>query len=307
MLADSKIANLKRFRSGQIDAELLLIGTPLLSQASEIVIYADISHNSELVVIDELAKQAKMLGKMHQIILMIELGDLREGIMPEDLDATVREILKLSSIKLVGLGTNLACFGGIEPTDKKMDRLSQLADEIETKFHLHLEYISGGNSANYDWFKTTKHIGRINQLRIGESIFLGVEPLYRQRIPNLHTDAFSFVSEVSELKTKPSIPYGIQAQNAFSHTPIFKDQGNMQRAILASGMQDVDVSGLAPENDINILGSSSDHTVIDPKNTHLKVGDELRFNLNYASLLAAMTSPYVQKTFNSIYEREGIL
>lgn len=51
--------------------------------------------------------------------------------------------------------------------------------------------------------------------------------------------------------------------------------------------------------DIEILGSSSDHTVVDAKKSNLIVGDEVTFNLNYSALLAIMTSPYVYKKYSN--------
>jgi predicted amino acid racemase len=155
-----------------------------------------------------------------------------------------------------------------------------LADEVEKKFSLDFSYVSGGNSANYNWFMTTNDVGRVNNLRLGESIYLGRETLNRVAIPELYTDAFTFVTEVIELKVKPSVPYGEIGQNAFGIYPHFEDRGQMTRAILGVGNQDVLVTGLFPTLDIEIIGSSSDHTVIDAKENNLNVGDEVSFNLN---------------------------
>ncbi|WP_438712531.1 alanine/ornithine racemase family PLP-dependent enzyme [Aquimarina muelleri] len=307
MLADSKVSNLKKMREGGILATFLLIGTPMLSQARSIIKWADISNNSELVVIEELARHACIRGVTHKIILMVEMGDLREGIMPSRLDNMVKKVLKLKGIKLVGIGTNLACFGGIQPSKDKMELLSVIAECIEQKYHISLPYISGGNSANYGWFKSTHDIGKINHLRLGESILLGVDPVNRRPIPNLYTDVFNLVAEVTELKIKPSVPYGKKGQNAFGHILHFPDRGKISRAILGIGLQDVDVSGLKSNLDISILGVGSDHTIIDPQKTNLKIGDEVSFSLNYAALLSAMTSPYVEKINIVSYELEGIL
>ena len=295
ILADSRLKNIRRMRDVGTQAQFLLLRTPFLSQAEDVVKYADISLNSELSVIRELSKFALAANTKHQIIIMIELGDLREGLMPADLNCTVEQVLKLGGIKLVGIGTNLACFGGIQPDDINMGILSSLANEIETKFGLDLTFISGGNSANFDWFNSTKDIGRINNLRLGESIFLGCETLRRTPIPGLFTDAFTLVAEIIESKVKPSQPYGTVHQDAFGNVPEHEDRGQINRAILGIGLQDVMVSGLVPRSDIDILGASSDHIIVDTKNTELVVGNELEFDLNYGSLLSAMTSPYVIK------------
>ncbi len=295
ILADSRIENIKRMRGSGVLAEFLLLRTPIPSQAESVVKYADMSLNSELSVIRKLSKFAKQQNTIHKIILMVELGDLREGIIPSDLDSIIKQTLLLEGIKLHGIGTNLACFGGIAPDNKKMEYFSSVAEEIEKKFGLTLSLISGGNSANYNWFVSTQNADKINNLRLGESIFLGCETLIRKPIPGLFTDAFTLVAEVIESNTKPSLPYGTVAQDAFGNVPEFQDRGKIKRAILGIGLQDVLVSGLIPRIDVEILGASSDHIIIDTKNINLKVGNELEFDLNYGALLSVMTSPYVTK------------
>mgnify|MGYP005725379455 CR=1 FL=1 len=295
ILADSKIANIRRMRNAGIQAEFLLLRTPFLSQAEAVVKYADISLNSEISVVKRLSKFALEYNATHKIILMVELGDLREGLMPSDIDNAVEQVVGLEGIKLVGLGTNLACFGGIKPDEEKMGYFSSIARAIEEKHGLTLEFVSGGNSANYNWFMSTKDVGKINNLRLGESIYLGCETLYRKPIPGLFTDAFTMVAEVIESKIKPSLPCGDVCQDAFGNVPEFQDLGYAKRAILGVGLQDVMVSGLTPRSDIYILGASSDHIIVNTKKIELKVGNELEFDLNYGALLSVMTSPYVIK------------
>jgi len=296
ILADSRIENIVKMHDADIHAQFLLLRTPL-SKSESVVKYTDISLNSELSVIKELSKYAVKQGITHKIILMVELGDLREGFMPADLEKTVNEVIGLKGIKLAGIGTNLACFGGIKPNDEKMGYLSSLAKDIEKKFGLTLEFVSGGNSANYDWFISTKDVGRINNLRLGESIFLGRETLERKIINGLFTGAFTLIAEVIESKIKPSLPYGDVCQDAFGNIPKFPDLGLIRRAILGIGLQDVLVSGLTPVSDIDILGASSDHIIINTKQSEIKVGDTVEFNLNYGALLSAMTSPYIIKIY----------
>jgi len=294
-LADSRIDNIKRMRSAGIQAQFLLLRTPSLSLAEEVVKYADFSLNSELSVIKRLSECAIENHIIHKIILMVELGDLREGIMPSELDNTIKEVVGLDGIKLVGIGCNLACFGAIKPDEEKMRHLSGLAIDIEGKFGLTLSYVSGGNSANYSWFMSTSDIGRVNNLRLGESILLGNETLLKKPIPGLFTDAFTLIAEVIESKIKPSKPSGEVCQDAFGNVPEFQDRGLINRAILNVGLQDVQVSGLTPRLDIEILGASSDHLILNTKKIAIEIGDELEFDLNYGALLSAMTSPYIHK------------
>jgi predicted amino acid racemase len=172
-----------------------------------------------------------------------------------------------------------------------------LAGDIEERFDMTLQYVSGGNSANHDWFMSTTDVGKINNLRLGESVFLGCETLHRKQIPGLFTDAFRLCAEVIESKVKPSKPYGETCQDAFGNVPEFSDRGSMKRVILGIGLQDVLVAGLTPCMDVEILGASSDHILIDAKGLDLNAGDEVEFNLNYGALLSSMTSPYVAKCY----------
>ena len=175
--------------------------------------------------------------------------------------------------------------------------MSSITRDVEERFGLTLEFVSGGNSANYSWFISTENIGRINNLRLGESIYLGCETLYRKPIPGLFTDAFTLITEVIESKIKPSVPYEEVCQDAFGNVTEFQDRGQIRRAILGVGLQDVLVSGLTPRSDIDILGTSSDHIIVNAKQIDLKVGNEVEFDLNYGALLSVMTSPYVIKKY----------
>mgnify|MGYP000636827678 FL=1 len=295
-IADSRIENIQKMKSAGISTQFVLLRTPL-SQAESIVKNADISLNTEIETLKKLSYHAKGQNKIHQVIIMVELGDLREGILPCDLPQLVRKSLSLPHIKIIGIGCNLACYGGIKPDDKNMRELSELVDLIEKEFQIDLEIISGGNSANFEWFKSSQDVGRVNNLRLGESILLGCETVGRKVIPGLHTGAFQLIAEVIESKRKTSVPLGEICQDAFGNVPGFLDRGDHQRVIIALGRQDVQVSNLKSNNKLKMIGSSSDHIILDGENHNLEVGDEIRFSLDYSGLLATMTSPFVIKQF----------
>jgi ornithine racemase len=295
-IADSRVENIQRMKNAGVSTKFVLLRTAL-SQAEAVIRDADVSLNTELDTVKELSHYAHLNDKIHEIIVMVELGDLREGILPCDLSQFFKTALDLPNIKVLGIGCNLACYGGIKPNDQKMRELSELTDAIEKEFKIDLEIVSGGNSANHEWYESAQKVDRINNLRIGESILLGCETVSRKAIPGLHTSAFTLIAEVIESKEKPSLPFGEICQDAFGNVPTFLDRGIRQRIIVALGRQDVLISGLKPCEDLEILGSSSDHIVLDSKNRNLKVGSEVRFNLDYGGLLAAMTSPFVKKQF----------
>jgi ornithine racemase len=294
---DSRISNLRLMKKAGLRAEFLLIRSPSPSEVDSTVEWADISLNTELSVLKLLARAARRRGVLHRVIVMVELGDLREGAMPSEIDDIVSETIHLQGIELAGIGANLACLNGVSPSTEKMEELSEIANRVERRHGVTLGFVSGGNSASYQWLLAARDPGRVNHLRIGESMLLGCNTLTRRPIPGLHTDAFTLVAEVMEVKTKPSLPYGEIGQDAFGHRPRLDDRGDRRRAILAIGRQDVDPAALRPTRAVEIVGASSDHLVLDATETDLHVGDEVRFGMGYSALLRAMTSRYVAKTF----------
>ncbi len=295
-IADSRLENIQKMKNSGISTQFVLLRTAL-SQAESVIRNVDISFNTELETIKKLSSYARLHNKIHKIVIMVELGDLREGILPCDLSQFIKKTLDLSNIKIIGIGCNLACYGGIKPDNQNMRKLSELADAIEKEFQINLEIISGGNSANYEWYESSQKVGRINNLRLGESILLGCETVNGKAIPGLQTNAFKLIAEVIESKKKPSLPFGEICRDAFGNVPTFIDRGIRRRVIIALGRQDILVSGLKPNNDLEILGSSSDHVVLDSNNYDLQVGSEVKFNLDYGGLLTAMTSPFIKKQF----------
>ena len=304
-LGDSRIENIEAMRLAQVPATMVLIRSPMLSQVKRVIRHVDVSVNTEIEVIRKLSLEAQKLGRIHGIVLMVELGDLREGIMPDDLIGTVRETLSLPNILFKGIGTNLACRCGVSPDGKNMAMLSELADTLESTFGLTLEIVSGGNSANLGWALNGAEIGRINDLRLGEAILLGCETLHRQPIDGLHTDAITLSVEVIEAKVKPSQPSGKIAQTAFGEAPTVTDRGLVKQAILAIGQQDIDPCGLTAPAGIDIMGASSDHLILESDRFELSIGSEVIFQLNYSALVRAMTSPFVTKIMTSASTDNG--
>jgi predicted amino acid racemase len=297
-LGESRLENVHRLRAGGISAPVMLLRIPPLSAAEEIVRTVDVSLNSELPVISRLSEVAQSLGIVHDIILMVDLGDLREGIWPEDLMSTVARVRELEGVRIAGIGTNLTCYGGVIPTEKNLGRLVDYAKRIEDRFGFRIETISGGNSSSLELLAAGKVPKEINNLRIGEAILLGRETVHRRPWPGTSQTAFVLSAELIEKKTKPSRPIGETGQDAFGATPVFEDRGDRLRGILNIGREDVDIEGLEPVDEtVEILGASSDHLIVDltevPRSPEL--GQRIRFVPNYSALLAAMTSEYVGK------------
>ena len=296
-LGDSRIENIDKMRAANVSSTMTLIRTPMLSQVDRVIASTNISCNTEIDVVSKLSQAAQKADRMHGVILMVELGDLREGIMPDDLENMVSETLRFPNIEFSGIGTNLACRNGVVPDQNNMMELSRLADSIDARFGSTMRIVTGGNSANLKWALSGEGTGRINNLRLGEALLLGREPLFRQPIDGLYTDAITLIAEVIESKDKPSKPRGKIAQSAFGDTIHGRDIGTISQSIFALGRQDTDPTGLEPPPGVRILASSSDHLLVDSCSYRgrMAIGTEIEFKLNYSALLRSMTSPFVVK------------
>ncbi len=297
-IGESRLKNIERLRANGIHCPLMLLRIPPLSLVDEVVTSVDISLNSEFAVIKALSRAAEKRSLSHEIILMVDLGDLREGIWPEDLIPLVEKVVELPGVKIVGLGTNLTCYGGVLPSPKNMGAFIEYAEILEHKFNLKLRYLSGGNSSALPLLAAGEMPKEINHLRIGEAILLGRETIHRQPWPGTVQDAFLLAAELIELKEKPSLPIGEIGEDAFGGKPVFEDRGKRIRGILNVGREDIDVEGIKPiDPRIIILGASSDHLLVDVTDVRppVALGDNLKFQVNYAALLASMTSEYVEK------------
>jgi predicted amino acid racemase len=297
-LADSRIENMIKLKDYNVPKVLLRL--PMASQAEDVVTYCDLSLNSELTTIMALNAAAQQKGITHKIMLMVDLGDLREGIWPVDAEATVEAILQMKNIELYGLGVNLTCYGGVVPKEDNVGQLVTLARALEQTFNMTFQMLSGGNSSSYYLAETQKLPAGINNLRLGEALVLGRETAYGDMIEGAHDGIFTLTAEIVELKEKPSLPIGEIGMDAFGNKPEFEDRGLRKRAILAIGRQDVNPGNLIPyDKNIFVLGASSDHLIMDVTDSHAEyhVGDAIHFNVEYGALLPLMTSEYVTKVY----------
>jgi len=299
-IGDSRLANLRRLKDDGVPAPLWLLRSPTPALAAETVRVADVSLNSELETVRALGAAAVAGGRAHGVVVMVDLGDLREGVLPQELPGFLDAAERISDISVEGIGTNLTCYGAIVPTAENLGRLVELGEAAERQLG-HRLLVSGGNSSTL--WRALKDGGipeRIDNLRVGESIVLGVDTVTRAPIDGLHLDAFVVEAPVIECRVKPSLPSGEAAQDAYGNRPTFADRGERRRAICAIGRQDIVPEGLRPlDPRVEVLGASSDHMILDVEAVDPPpgVGDRIAFIPNYASVLQAFTSAYVVKDF----------
>lgn len=296
-LADSRIENIRRMRSEDIDAPFMLLRLPPLSRIDDVTDSVDISLNSEFATLQALSASALSRGKIHDVILMVDLGDLREGIWPNRIVGLAKALMQLEGVKLKGVGSNLACFGGLMPTHANMMALVEIVAGIEQVCSIDLRWISGINSSGLNLLAEGGMPERINHARIGEGILLGRETTHRKPWPGTYQDAFVLQAEIVELQQKPSAFVGEHCQDAFGGHPHFENHGEILHALVNIGRQDVDSEGIVPLAPVTVIGASSDYLSLDVTALagKIQLGDVLSFHVNYSALLAAMTSAYVEK------------
>lgn len=302
-IADSRIENIVRMREAGIVACFMLLRSPMLSEVEQVVNYCDISLNTEIEVLEELSALSLKKGVTHNVLLMIDVGELREGILPADIFHVGNNVKKLQGIRVAGIGTNLTCFSGVIPTKENMCLLMDTGKELEKILGHKMECISGGNSSGLCLLKSGIIPQGINQFRVGDSILLGHYVPEQVPIPETYQDAFKLETELIELKEKPSLPMGMIGENAFGEYPDERELRLHYRGIVAIGRQDVPPDGIIPlDREVKVIGATSDHTIIDigDEKGPYQVGSKLVFGLTYPGLLAASTSPYVNKEYIKI-------
>lgn len=296
-IGESRIDNVIRLRRNGITAPIFMLRIPSITEAGDVVAWTDGSLNSEAPALEALSQAAAAAHKVHEVILMVELGDRREGAPPEAIPALADRTLELEGLRLAGLGANFMCASGVLPSREKLEQLAGLADAVGRRCGVTLRYVSGGNSSSLPLLFDGGVDRRINHLRIGASILLGENPWTGGRLDGLKRDAFLLESELVELKTKPSLPEGEVGRDAFGNVPVIRDRGARVRGIVNLGRLDINPAGLRPHRrGIETVTASSDHMILDLTTAAAhKVGDSVDFELDYSSLVQAMLSPYVRK------------
>lgn len=311
IFGDSRLLNLQKLRNyfgyGQ---ELVMLRTPMLSECETLVEICDTSLQTEIETVKLLSKICARKKITHNIIIMVEIDDRREGIYPGEVIAFFDEVyMNYKNIRIIGLGTNARCLSKRKPTLKSVENLISLRNKISEIYGYRIPLISGGNSSLWKYIQSGSLPEEVNQVRIGEAIFIGNETSNYEKIKGASVDLFILESEVIEVKEK---------------------KGEIYKAILALGVQDVDCKHIKIENpNYEIIGQSSDHTVLELKKQYyyinsvmdnsdiikydsyekekfnkndismakLRVGSVIKFRLDYFGLLSCMTSPFIAKQY----------
>jgi predicted amino acid racemase len=303
--ASSRMDHLKKIKVRYGCAETMALRIPMPSEVESLVELADISLNSELYTIGLLDKAARAAGKIHKIIMMRDLGDLREGVLDPDIfiDTACTVEMEHENIRLHGVGANLSCYGTVVPTAENMSELVSNADEIEKSIGRKLDAVSGGASTSlYLAVNGTMPRG-INHLRVGGANLMRSEArdVPDDALPELSDDAFILRAEIIELSEKPTRPIGKLGKDCFLRTKEFEDRGTRKRALLAAGAFDIgDYSALSPlDPGVRLLGCSSDHLIADIGDSaqEYRLGDTIPMKLRYQAMLYSTANAQIEKRY----------
>ena len=301
-IADSRIANLVTARQVEADFETWYLRLPHMSAIEEIVAVSDVSLNSEISTIEALNEEAGRVGRKHGVIIMIELGDLREGVLPGSLIGFYRRVFELEHVNVLGIGANLGCLSGSVPNIDQFMQLILYRELLELKFKQRLSLISAGTSVTLPLLFTGDCPDGINHFRIGEAIFLGSDLIGGGTLAGFRNDGITVEAEIVEIREKSLTPIGdLSATTPFEslHSEESLEPGQRgRRAIVTIGQLDTEVQGLSPIDPGHALaGASSDLTVINVGEDagSLSVGDHIRFRPNYGAAVRLMTNKYMDK------------
>lgn len=299
-VCDSRVSNLRTVRNLSSTIKTVYIKPPPKKSIKNIVRLADTSFNTEFETIRMLSEEAQKIGKLHKILIMIELGELREGVMGEDFVDFYEKVFRLPNIEVIGIGTNLACMYGVLPNNDKLIQLALYVQLIEAKFNRKIPYISAGTSVTIPLIGMGMLPKAINHFRVGETLFLGTDVYNNRLFENMNSDVFKLSAEIIEISEKPNNPTGEIGYNMSGEIKEFDLSKNelSKRAIIDIGLLDIETDHLTPiDKELKIVGASSDMLVIDlDKNKrNYKVGDYIGFRLDYMGLLRVMNSNYIEK------------
>lgn len=295
-IGDSRIKNLITVKKMKTGLPLLLLRIPMVSELKAVVETCDRSLVSSALMVSLLEETCASSGATHEVIVMIDLGDLREGFWLNNTEEIASALARSHRVRCAGVGVNFGCFAGALPTGEKLDRLVQIGRELERELGYPLKVCSGGSTSSLALLEKGRIPPGVNNLRIGEAILLGLDVTFGRSIPWLRQRTMELEAEIVEVRRKPSLPVGPFGADAFGNVPHFEDRGVRLRAIAAVGRQDVRVEGLTPATEgVSILGASSDHLILDVEDAPkpLTLGDKVKFFPDYGAMLALATSPYV--------------
>ena len=300
--ADSNISNLIKLidRYGH-KAQYQLIRLPMKEEIDVILENQIIPMVSQLEILNLFDQKAKQLHARSSVILAIETGDGREGFLPEELLNNIDQVVSFNDLTIVGIGTSLACLSGVLPQITTLEKLNSLRNQLRIFLHNPHLFISVGGTTFFSLWEEYSQPPPVGQIRCGEAFLFGSDISRKRNLNWLQQGAFHIEAEIVEIKSKlpDSTDRGF---DAFGRACKISSENNYprKRALVAVGLQDIDDTQLFFEDrNVTIIGATSNYLVLDCEESQhdYRIGDLVRFQAGYGTVLRAFLSPYIQKRY----------
>jgi predicted amino acid racemase len=231
-----------------------------------------------------------------EVVLIVELGDLKEGIYPDGIMAFVEEFIDLS---IIGVSANFACLSGTMPDIGSIETLASLAEAIGKRKGLKRPLASAGGTVIFDFLERGELKGLITEVRIGEGLFFGRDSSGDRALPGLRDDAFTLSGEILEIREK-MVSSRVSAGHAALGGPMSEPRtGSRVRAILDFGVLAAALSDLrALDPGVGLSGQTYDFTATDITESlvEYRTGGYVDFRVQYSGASRAFLNGYLAKT-----------
>jgi predicted amino acid racemase len=266
-----------------------LIGLTPPSKAARVVEVFKRSFQTMPESLEALAGAAGGLGLEHEVILMADLGDNREGLPPEEMGQLLDLALTHSSLKTAGFGVSLACLSHKTPTDSELEKLKQLKALFRSR-RVEQPAVSVGGSVFWNFLDQIPP-GLVTEIRLGDPFLLGKD-IYRH-LPLaggvFRTDVFVLSAEVVEVKTVSANGTAKERR-----TRVLCEMGRFHTSL---GSNSANLDHLSCEKPGSIVvGLTAGYIVTDITDCRepVKVGEYLKFCPSYWAVAQAFRNPLVQ-------------
>ncbi len=255
---------------------------------------------------------AAQTGLRHEILLMIDLGDGREGIpVGPELDSLLKSIERHppAHARIAGIGATLGCMSGLCPDDGIMRRLIGIMKDIRNVIPSPAT-VSLGGSIFWNWFalhhdsfheEIQKIPGWKIELRMGDPLLVGFD-MYRNTAflgGNFRRDVFELQAQVLEVQKKHPHKDGTYVTNGHGgHLDETCIRPRIQ-ALLDCGILHTDVTDIKPDwPEAELINYSGNYTVFDVTKCPQRPvqGDVVRFYPGYWAVARAFRTPQTEKT-----------
>ena len=250
----------------------------------------------------------------HEALLMVDIGDMREGIPQDEAPALLRAVAAASQraargpgAHVAGIGVNLGCLYGTCPDEENMARLETLAARAGDLLGHALHRVSLGGTIFWNWFARRHghgpHLppGCIMEFRMGDPLLLGWD-MYRDQAllgGDFRQDIFRLTATVLEVTERDIRPPRQSVHNGRGLPADCPVLGKRLRALVDCGSLHTDVQGLTlPGTDWRITDFSGNYAVLDVSACPQApvTGDHVRFIPSYWAVARTCRMPHIRKT-----------